>query len=65
MVDPKLLEILVCPVTKASLVYRREENELWCRASRLAYPIRDDIPVMLEAEARELTPDELEQIRNS
>lgn len=54
MVDSKLLEILVCPVTKAPVVYKREEQELWCRASRLAYPIRDGMPVMLEAEAREL-----------
>ncbi|MGI9326262.1 MAG: Trm112 family protein [Pseudomonadales bacterium] len=62
--DLKLLELLVCPVSKASLVYRREESELWCRASRLAYPIRDDIPVMLEEEARQLTAAELEQIRD-
>jgi uncharacterized protein YbaR (Trm112 family) len=55
MLDPKLLEILVCPVTKASLVYKREHAELWCRASGLAYPIRDGIPVMLEEEARQLT----------
>ena len=54
MVDSKLLEILVCPVTKAPLVYKRTEQELWCRASRLAYPIRDGVPVMLEAEARPL-----------
>jgi hypothetical protein len=58
MLDSKLLEILVCPVTKASLVYKSEQNELWCRASGLAYPVRDDIPVMLEDEARELTADE-------
>lgn len=63
--DMKLLELLVCPVSKASLVYRREEAELWCRASRLAYPIRDDVPVMLEEEARELTSAELEEIRDS
>ena len=62
--DTKLLEVLVCPVTKASLVYRRERDELWCRASRLAYPIRDDIPVMLESEARELTAEEVEQLRS-
>ena len=59
MVDSKLLEILVCPVSKAPLSYRRELNELWCKASQLAYPIRDDIPVMLESEARELTAEEL------
>lgn len=53
-IDPKLLEILVCPVSKASLVYKKDEQELWCRASGLAYPIRDGIPVMLEEEARVL-----------
>lgn len=58
MIDSKLLEILVCPVTKASLVYKRDRDELWCRASGLAYPIRDDIPVMLEEEARQLTDEE-------
>lgn len=57
-VDSKLLEILVCPVTKASLVYRKDAEELWCRASGLAYPIRDGIPVMLEEEARQLTEEE-------
>lgn len=58
MLDAKLLEILVCPVTKASLTYKPERNELWCRASGLAYPVRDDIPIMLEDEARQLTPEE-------
>ena len=58
MLDPKLLEILVCPVTKAPLEYDEEKQELVCRASGLAYPIRDDIPVMLESEARLLTADE-------
>lgn len=58
MVDSKLLEILVCPVTKAPLVYKRAEDELWCRASRLAYPIRDGMPVMLESEARALKEEE-------
>ncbi len=58
MLDPKLLEILVCPVTKASLVYKSEQRELWCRASGLAYPVRDGIPVMLEQEARQLTAEE-------
>jgi uncharacterized protein YbaR (Trm112 family) len=55
MLDAKLLEILVCPVSKGSLVYQRDRNELWCRVSGLAYPIRDGIPVMLEEEARSLT----------
>lgn len=58
MLDAKLLEILVCPVTKASLTYKPERDELWCRASGLAYPIRDDIPIMLEAESRPLTAQE-------
>ena len=58
MVDSKLLEILVCPVTKAPLVYKKEVQELWCRASRLAYPVRDGMPVMLETEARALIEEE-------
>lgn len=58
MIDSRLLEILVCPVSRASLVYRRELNELWCRQSGLAYPVRDGIPVMLEDEARALTDEE-------
>ena len=62
--DPKLLEILVCPVSKASLTYRQDAAELWCRASGLAYPIRDGIPVMLESEARELTAQERESLRD-
>ncbi len=57
--DPRLLDILVCPVTKAPLVYDKEHQELKCKASRLAYPIRDGIPVMLEEEARELSDEEL------
>ncbi|MEK9543073.1 MAG: Trm112 family protein [Luminiphilus sp.] len=61
MLDPKLLEILVCPVSKAPLEYLPEQQELICRASGLAYPIRDDIPVMLENEARQLTPEERER----
>ncbi len=58
MLDQKLLSILVCPVSKAPLEYDADKNELICRASGLAYPIRDDIPVMLESEARQLTADE-------
>ena len=50
--DKKLLDILACPVCKGPLVYRKEERELICKADRLAYPVRDDIPVMLEEEAR-------------
>ena len=58
MIDKKLLSILVCPVSKAPLEYVEEKQELWCKASGLAYPIRDGIPVMLEDEARQLTADE-------
>jgi uncharacterized protein YbaR (Trm112 family) len=53
-VDKKLLEILVCPLCKGPLEYDRKAAELICKADRLAYPIRDDIPVMLEEEARRL-----------
>lgn len=60
--DPKLLEMLVCPVTKGPLVYDRERSELVSKSARLAYPIRDGIPVMLEDEARRLTPEEAEQV---
>ena len=56
--DKKLLDILVCPVCKGPLVYKKQEQELICYACRLAYPIRDDIPVMLEDEARQLEPEE-------
>lgn len=56
--DKKLLDILVCPICKSPLVYLKEANELVCKADRLAFPIRDDIPVMLEDEARVLAPDE-------
>lgn len=58
MIDAKLLDILVCPVSKAPLEYDKENNELICKASGLAYPVRDGIPVMLENEARLLTADE-------
>lgn len=60
MIDAKLLSILVCPVSRAELHYDREASELQCFASGLAYPIRDDIPVMLESEARTMTPEERE-----
>ena len=63
-VDSKLLELLVCPVTKASLTYRKEVDELWCRASGLSYPIRDGIPVMLEEEARQLSAEERDSLRD-
>jgi uncharacterized protein YbaR (Trm112 family) len=53
-IDKKLLAILVCPVCKGALDYRPDEQELVCNADRLAYPIRDDIPVMLQSEARQI-----------
>lgn len=56
--DKRLLDILACPVCKGPLVYRKDEAELVCKVDRLAYPIRDDIPVMLEEEARKLPPEE-------
>lgn len=58
MIDKKLLAILVCPVSKAPLTYDSDAQELVCKASGLAYPVRDGIPVMLEEEARQLTADE-------
>ncbi|MGB7988494.1 MAG: Trm112 family protein [Candidatus Methylophosphatis roskildensis] len=61
--DPRLLDILVCPVTKAPLVYNRDKQELQCKASRLAYPIRAGIPIMLEEEAREMGEEELAALR--
>jgi uncharacterized protein YbaR (Trm112 family) len=59
MVDPKLLEILVCPVTKGPLIYDAEKQELLSRRAGVAYPIRDGIPIMLADEARPLTDDEM------
>ncbi len=61
--DTKLLEILACPVCKGKLVYDKEAQELICKADRLAFPIRDDIPVMLEEEARKLTLEEYDQLK--
>lgn len=61
MLDEKLLEILVCPVSKAPLEYDRDRQELVCRASGLAYPVRDGIPIMLESAARQLTLEERER----
>ncbi|MBV2234447.1 MAG: Trm112 family protein [Sterolibacterium sp.] len=55
--DPRLLEILVCPLCKGSLEHRKAQAELICKPCRLAYPVKDDIPVMLEAEARSLAED--------
>ena len=56
------MDILVCPICKSSLVYKREEQELICKADRLAYPIRDEIPVMLEDEARRLSLEEYDAL---
>lgn len=61
MIDKNLLSILVCPVSKAPLEYDQEKQELICKASGLAYPIRDGIPVMLESEARKLSEEEKNQ----
>ena len=60
--DKKLLEILVCPVTKGPLIYDKEKQELVSKSARLAYPIRDGIPVMLEEEARALSSEEIEKL---
>ena len=56
--DPKLLEILVCPLCKGPLAWKKDEAELVCKADRLAFPVKNDIPVMLEDEARRLGADE-------
>lgn len=65
MMNPKLLQILVCPVTKGPLVYNKAANELISKSARLAYPIRDGIPVMLEVEARKLSDEELSENEQS
>ena len=57
--DTRLLDLLVCPVTKGPLVYDRERQELSSRSARLAYPVRDGIPILLESEARTLSDEEL------
>lgn len=59
MLDPDLLDLLVCPVSKTPLIFRKSTDELISKASGLAYPIRDGIPVLLEEEARHLSDDEL------
>jgi len=61
--DKKLLEILVCPVTKGPLIYDKKNQELISISARLAYPVKDDIPVMLEDEARTLTDEEVENLK--
>lgn len=60
--DKRLLDLLVCPVTKGPLIYDKGRQELISKSARLAYPIRDDIPIMLEDEARELTDEEIEKL---
>ncbi len=62
--DKKLLEILACPICKSPLFYQKDSQELICKADRLAFPIRDGIPVMLEDEARQLTEDEIESLKS-
>lgn len=57
-IDPRLLEILVCPLCKGPLLHRKDAGELVCKADRLAFPIKDGIPVMLEDDARKLDPAE-------
>ncbi|MDD5035607.1 MAG: Trm112 family protein [Methylococcaceae bacterium] len=63
--DKKLLDILVCPLCKGELIYKKEEKELICKADRLAYPIRDEIPVMLDSEARKLSLEEYDALAKS
>ena len=60
--DARLLDILVCPICKGPLDYRKEAGEFVCKADRLAFPVRDGIPVMLEGEARTLSDEELEAL---
>ncbi len=61
--DKKLLDLLACPVCKGTLRYNKAAKELVCRGDRLAYPVRDEIPVMLVEEARELTLEELDRLK--
>ncbi len=60
--DSKLLDILACPLCKGSLLYKKAQQELICKFDRLAYPIREDIPVMLEHEARKIPLEEYEAL---
>jgi len=62
-VDNKLLEILACPICKQSLIYNKQKKELICKADRLAFPIKENIPVMLEEEARKVELEELDQLK--
>lgn len=61
--DARLLEILVCPICKGPLDYLKDKQELVCKADRLAFPVRDGIPVMLEDEAREMGSEEVDALR--
>ncbi|UAA40523.1 Trm112 family protein [Paraneptunicella aestuarii] len=61
--DKKLLEVIACPVCKGKLIYLPEQHELVCAFDRLAYPIRENIPVMIESEAREMTSTEVEELK--
>ncbi|MCK5901527.1 MAG: Trm112 family protein [Cocleimonas sp.] len=61
--DKKLLDVLVCPVTKGSLKYDKKRQELISKSARLAYPVRDGIPIMLEEEARTLSMEEIDQLK--
>lgn len=63
MLDKRLLDVLVCPVTKGPLTYDANSDELLCRASGLAYPVRDGVPVLLEEQARPLSIEEMERLR--
>ncbi|MDO9423334.1 MAG: Trm112 family protein [Methylobacter sp.] len=60
--DKKLLDILACPLCKSPLIYDKSKQELICKADHITFPIRDDIPVMLEDEARKLTNDEIDAL---
>ena len=60
--DRKLLDILVCPVCKGPLIYDRDKSELVCRAERLAYPVHNDIPVLIEEESRQLSEEEVSSL---
>lgn len=62
--DSKLLEILACPICNSTLVYDKAAQELLCKADRLAFPVRDGIPVMLEVDARELSTEEIDKLKN-
>lgn len=59
MIDKKLLEILACPLCKGKLIYQKQNQELICKVDKLAYPIRDGIPIMLADQARHITADEV------